>query len=160
MTEIRIRPAEEQDLPRILEIQRNAFMKEARILNDYDIAPLHQTVEEARKELSEASIIVAEDNGGRILGSVRWKKDAEGVLIFKLSVDPEFQGQGIAKTLIREIESTVPSKRYYLFTRSDNPETVGLYEKLGYSKYKEEEESPKLTFAYLEKLKADEGAGG
>ena len=63
--------AEEADLEAILELQRLAYQSEARLLNDFSIPPLMQTLEEMKEELRNGVFLKAVDAGGRIVGSVR-----------------------------------------------------------------------------------------
>ena len=57
--------AEEADLEAILELQRLAYQSEARLLNDFSIPPLMQTLEEMKEELRNGVFLKAVDAGGR-----------------------------------------------------------------------------------------------
>jgi hypothetical protein len=45
--------------------------------------------------------------------------------------------------------------RYEIFTSSKSLRTIGLYEHLGYVRFKEQKISDKLTLVFLEKYKTD-----
>jgi ribosomal protein S18 acetylase RimI-like enzyme len=152
MQGIQIRNAVLSDLEKILIVQRAAFLKEAEILNDFSIAPLNQPISEVKKDMESSVILVAQNEEGEVVGSVRGRAEADGTYIFKLSVDPRFQRLGIASLLISEIEKAIPADRYYLFTRAQNRESMSLYGKKGYLVYKEELFSASIRFAYLEKI--------
>jgi len=71
MTSVEITKASFEDLKAILLLQKQAFVSEADIYNDFDISPpLLQTLEELTKEFSE-SIILKALLGDDIVGSVR-----------------------------------------------------------------------------------------
>ena len=63
--------AEEADLEAILELQRLAYQGEARLLNDFSIPPLMQTLEEMKEEFRSGIFLKAVDEKGKIVGSVR-----------------------------------------------------------------------------------------
>ena len=47
---VNILRAEKNDLPKILELQKIAYLSEAEIHNDYSIQPLNQSIEELERE--------------------------------------------------------------------------------------------------------------
>lgn len=49
--DIAIQKADYKDLPIILEIQKTAFLEEAKFYNDYKIAPLTQSLDEIQKTI-------------------------------------------------------------------------------------------------------------
>ena len=60
--------AEEADLEAILELQRLAYQGEARLLNDFSIPPLMQTLEEMKEEFRSGIFLKAVDEKGKIVG--------------------------------------------------------------------------------------------
>ena len=62
--------AEEADLEAILELQRLAYQGEARLLNDFSIPPLMQTLEEMKEEFRSGIFLKAVDEKGKIVRSV------------------------------------------------------------------------------------------
>ena len=86
--------AEEADLEAILELQRLAYQGEARLLNDFSIPPLMQTLEEMKEEFRSGIFLKAVDEKGKIVGSVRGTLRGDTLLIGKLMVHPEHQGSG------------------------------------------------------------------
>lgn len=91
----------------ILELQRLAYQSEARLLNDFSIPPLMQTLEEMREEFRNGVFLKAVDAGGRIVGSVRGTLRGDTLLIGKLMVHPERQGNGLGSRLLQELEKAV-----------------------------------------------------
>jgi len=66
-------------------------------------------------------------------------------------VHPEYQGLGIGKLLMEEIEKQGTAKRYELFTGSQSLRNIGLYEKLGYRKFKTKVINEKVNLVFMEK---------
>lgn len=60
--------AEEADLEAILELQRLAYQGEARLLNDFSIPPLMQTLEEMKEEFRSGIFLKRLDRKGRLWG--------------------------------------------------------------------------------------------
>lgn len=138
------------DLYEILELQYLAYQSEAKLLNNYSIQPLQETLPELEEQFFNSLILKAVDDRGRIIGSVRGKIKDNVLLIGKLMVHPDCQGQGIGRKLLAEIEKQCPQPRFELFTSMKSPRNLNFYAKMGYVKFKEEElfGSP---FAFLEK---------
>ncbi|MDL2289422.1 GNAT family N-acetyltransferase [Clostridia bacterium OttesenSCG-928-F22] len=146
-----IRRADKEDLHNILSLQYLAYQSEARLLNNPDIPPLKQTLDEVAAEFDNGIILKALTEENTIIGSVRaYSKDGT-LYIGKLIVHPDFQGQGIGTKLLCEIEQICPHKRYELFTSSKSSRNILLYERLGYHIFNEETVSQALTLLYLEK---------
>ena len=145
-----IESADFQDLKKILELQYLAFQSEARLNNDFSIAPLHQTLEEVLEEFRSGTILKAVEDG-TIIGSVRGLVSNSRLLIGKLIVHPDHQGKGIGTKLLQAIECAYPTLCYELFTSNRSEKNLSLYERQGYKRFKEKKLSPALSFIYLEK---------
>lgn len=148
---MKISKAEYVDLKDILELQYLAYQSEAELLNNYDIPPLKQLLSDLQNEYSIGTILKAVDDKGIIIGSVRAYKETDTLHIGKLIVHPQHQKKGIGTALLREIEIVCPAKRYELFTSNKSQNNLRLYEKLGYTRFKEQEISSTLRFVFLEK---------
>jgi ribosomal protein S18 acetylase RimI-like enzyme len=153
-----VTPARPEDLPRILEIQKASFLPEAEAVRDLNAPPMVETLEGVQEDIRNCVILKAVGRDGIILGSVRGRRK-EGVYVSKLSVDVPAQGRGVAKALMLALERFLPSGRYWLFTRAGNPVSTGLYRKLGYAVFREEDVSPWMRQAFFEKI-TREGSGG
>jgi ribosomal protein S18 acetylase RimI-like enzyme len=149
---MKITRIEKIDLPEILALQHLAYESEARLLDDFTIPPLLQTLEEIEREFASGVFLKATDENGKIIGSVRAHSAGETVYVGKLIVQPELQGQGIGTRLLNAIEAELPSARYELFTSHKSLRTLRLYEHLGYERFKEQKISDKLTLVFLEKI--------
>jgi len=152
MTSVEITNASFEDLKTILVLQKQAFLSEADIYNDFDISPpLLQTLEELTKEFSE-SIILKAVLGDFIVGSVRGFQVDETVFIKRLIVNPNYQNQGIGTKLMKSIEDSFKNnKRYELFTGHKSKRNLHLYQKIGYKEFKRIPIHENLTMIYLEK---------
>lgn len=147
-----VKKAEFDELQAILDLQYLAYQSEAKLLNNPNIPPLKQTLEDIEKEYEDGFILKATEEGGAIAGSVRaYSKDGT-LYIGKLIVRPDLQGQGIGTRLLNEIERLCPHERYELFTSSKSVRNIRLYERLGYRIFKERMVSDDLKFIYLEKM--------
>lgn len=151
MSTLKIVSAEQVDLPKILDLQYLAYQSEAVLLGNFNIPPLGQTLQELEEEYENGVILKAVYEGGAIVGSVRGYAQSGTLYIGKLIVHPAFQGQGIGTQLLNEIEQLFPQLRYELFTSSRSSKNMRLYERLGFSRFKESRISKDLTFIYLEK---------
>ncbi|MFG6120962.1 GNAT family N-acetyltransferase [Thalassobacillus sp. B23F22_16] len=147
----RITEASVADAPEILAIQKAAYLSEAELYNDYDIQPLKQTVTEVEEDFGD-NLILKYTLDGTIVGSVRAHEIDGTCHIEKLMVDPEFQNRGIAKKLMKEIESRFSDCRFELFTGGKSTKNISFYEKLGYKGFKTEKlEREETVFIFMEK---------
>ncbi len=123
-----------EDLPDIIDLQKKAFTQVALWMNNFDLPPLHQTIDELRNEYEKSIILKYLSDEGVIVGSVRAHMDEDHIChVGKLIVHPDYQNQGIGYALMCEIEKYVPHcDKYLLFTGEETPNTKYLYEKVGY----------------------------
>ena len=145
--------ADYDDLPKILELQYLAFQSQARLLDNYDIPPLKQTLGEIQAEYEKYKFLKVVDESGEIIGSIRGYAENGTTYINKVIVHPDCQGRGIGTKLINELENVLPSGRYELYTSAKSASNIALYVKLGYAPFKELETEPGLSMIYLQKSK-------
>lgn len=143
--------ADYKDLKKILELQYIAYQSEAILNNNFSIPPLTQTMGEIEKEYQSGIFLKAIDENEVIIGSVRGTVKDNTMNIGKLMVHPDYQGKGIGTKLLLAIEKVYPTLRCELFTSSKSVKNLGLYEKLGYTVFRQKQITPDLTFVYLEK---------
>ncbi len=142
--------AQEIDLEEILKLQYLAYQSEAKLLNNYSIQPLTQTLED---------LIIEYKNGvnykaiidQQIIGSVRGYVQEGTLYIGKLIVHPDFQGKGIGTKLLEYIENDHKGLRKELFTSDKSIRNIRLYERCGYTPFKTKPVSDDLNMIYLEK---------
>lgn len=88
-----------------------------------------------------------------IVGSVRAYVTHDTAFVGKLIVNPEVQGKDIGTKLLLAIENECKAPRYELFTSNKSVRNIMLYERLGYSKFKERVITPDFSLVYLEKYR-------
>jgi len=142
--------AVKEDLTKILELQKFAFISEAELHNDYSIQPLTQTVEELEKEFEDCLILKMVENND-IVGSIRAYEKDNCVYVGKLIVHPDYQNKGYGTRLLNEIETYFECKTFELFTSSISEKNMYLYKKNGYKEIKREKGFGDIVFAFLEK---------
>lgn len=124
-----------EDAKTILQLQKRAYLSEAKIYNDYGIPPLTQTLEEINQDFLQQVFLKAVEDGD-IIGSVRAYLEKGTVFIGRLIVEPEYQNQGIGTMLIQSIEkyftttAIAAADRYELFTGHKSFRNLYLYQKL------------------------------
>ena len=153
MTEnsVQVAIASIDDAEKILEIQKAAFLGQARIYNNYQLPPLTQNLESIKNEFNEKTFLKIQI-GNQIIASVRFK-DADGyVTIDRLVVKPEYQNQGFGTTMLREIEARVPDAiTFQLFTGNKSTRNIQLYEKNGFKVIESQTADQAIELLYMEK---------
>ena len=139
------------DAAEILALQKLAYLSEAEIYGDYAIPPLTQTLEEIAAEFARRTVLKAVADG-RIIGSVQGLRIGPTCFGGRLMVHPDFQGRGIGRRLMEEMEGGFPdAERFELFTGHRSLRNIGLYERLGYRIFRTEPASPLVTLVFMEK---------
>jgi ribosomal protein S18 acetylase RimI-like enzyme len=150
---MKISIAAHSDLPRILAIQKQAYLSEAAIYSDYALPPLVQSLEEIYAEF-ESKTFLKVDVEGALVGSVRIKLVDDTCLIERLIVDPRFQKRGLGSALLTHAESVfAQASRFELFTGARSAANIRLYERHGYTRFREQALSPAVTLIYMQKLR-------
>lgn len=138
-------------MPKILEIQRAAFDKEALLYGSRELPPLIESIEDLERDLRTNKFFKAELDGN-IVGSIRAHMEGTSCMIWRLSVSPEFQGKGIGRALIAEAERCHPNAEFYdLFTGAKSESNLQLYKKLGYCLTGAEEQHGPIKFVFMRK---------
>lgn len=151
MNNISITIASKKNLPAILKLQKEAYVSEAIIYDDFNIPPLQQSLEQIEEEFSNHTFLKAEAEG-KIIGSVRAHEEQGVCFIGKLIVDVSAQNQGLGKKLLETIESHFKSvKKYELFTGHRSLKNLHIYTKRGYRATGERKINASLTIVTLQK---------
>jgi predicted N-acetyltransferase YhbS len=127
---VHVRPAAESDFPALLQVQRAAFGEYSGV---YKVSGwTTETLESLKEDAKEKHIFVAEE-GGTIVGSVRFWTVAGVCVIRLLSVDPACRRRGAGKALIREIErATTDAHKFYACTMLRTARNIQFFMNLGY----------------------------
>lgn len=148
---MKISRANINDLAGILELQKTAFLQEARLYNNFSIQPLVQSLEEITSEFEKTTILKAEVDS-EVVGSVRAHISENVCWVNKLMVHPDYQGQGIGKALLLEIEKYFPQvKKFKLGTGVKSDNNIRLYEKAGYRIVKFDKFHDGIEAVFMEK---------
>ena len=142
------------DASEILALQKLAYQSEAERYNDYAIPPLVQTLAEMEDDL-RGQVVIKATLDGDLVGSARaWEKDGTA-FIGRVIVHPRWQGKGLGKQLMADLEARFPAaRRFELFTGHLSHRNLGFYRGLGYRDFKTVALTPTIQFVYLEKTQA------
>ena len=146
-----IQPACQQDLPEILAVQRAAFEAEAQLVNDWNIPPLTQTLDELTNDWRKGIMLKAVNEDGIIVGTVRGHNAPDGFYIGRLAVLPQWQGRGMGTALLEAIIAIAEACRLVLFTSTKSERNLRLYEKFGFTHFKKSTTATGVPLIWLEK---------
>ncbi|WP_449407859.1 GNAT family N-acetyltransferase [Microbacterium maritypicum] len=130
--QIDIAPLTATDAGEVLTLQRAAFVSEALVYGSPDMPPLTQTLPEVEAELRAGQGLGARIDG-RLVGAIRYQESEGMLLIGRIAIAPDAQGEGIGRTLLDAAERRSSAEVAELFTGSLSEANIRLYEKLGYS---------------------------
>ncbi len=89
---------------------------------------------------------------GKIIGAVRGYAVNDTAYLSRVIVHPYFQGRGIGRRLVEEIEQAFPDvKRFEIFTGHKSERILRHFASSGYQKFKTEPFTPAITWVYLQK---------
>ena len=147
-----IQPARQQDLPEIMAVQRAAFEAEAQLVNDWNIPPLTQTLDELAADWRKGIVLKAVDEDGIIVGTVRGHMAPDGFYIGRLAVQPQWQGRGCGSALLEAMIARAEPNRLVLFTSTKSERNLRLYERFGFKPFKKSTTATGVTLVWLEKV--------
>lgn len=129
--EIVISPISDEDAGEVLTVQRAAFVSEAAIYGSVDMPPLTQTLPELEAELRSESGLTARIDG-RLVGAIRFVEKDGVLLIGRIAIAPDVQGEGVGRQLLESAEKSSGAAVAELFTGSLSEANIRLYESCGY----------------------------
>jgi uroporphyrin-III C-methyltransferase len=129
-----LRPARESDAGELLVLQRACWMQEAIDNGSLDIPALHENLAAVSAGLQQWETWVLRRDG-RLIGSVRARRNETDWSIGRLMVAADMSGQGIGRRLLEHIEAQAPSSvtRFSLFTGERSFRNQRLYQAAGYT---------------------------
>ena len=140
-----------RDIDALYDLQRRAFESEAEMIGSRNVPALLESRAKNRADFANWTVLVRRDDGGKIVGAVRFRREDDHVEIGRLMVAPEHRRQGVATELMRAAEEYSRGGVFELYTCTKSWINLRLYEKLGYRTFKEERGELDLSFAYMRK---------
>lgn len=160
--DITIRPIAATDAGEVLTVQRAAFVQEALIYDSPDMAPLTQTLEQLEAELQDNLGCVALA-GPRLVGAARAIADGGLLLIGRIAIAPDLQGEGIGGRLLDAVEARgrhAGCREAELFTGSLSEANIAMYENAGYVESDRVDQGDGTAQVFLRKRLDAAGATG
>ncbi len=143
--------AEEKDIEELYDLQLLAFESEAEMVGSRAVPALMETLEKAKSDFKEWIVLKTTSESGKIIGSVRCRKQDGVIEVGRLMVHPEYRRRGIGEKLLKEVEERFSGKTLELFTCTKSVSNIRLYEKVGYKAFKEEGGHNGLSFIFMRK---------
>jgi ribosomal protein S18 acetylase RimI-like enzyme len=146
-----INRANQNDIPEILALQKIAYRSQAEIYGDDSVPALGQTLDQITAEFEKTIFIKAVVNG-KIIGSIRGRREGDVAYISRVVVHPYFQGKGLGTRLIRQVEQELGDVRVFeAYTGHQSAQNLHLYGKLGYREVRTEPFTSTVNWVYLQK---------
>lgn len=93
-----------------------------------------QDVAKTQRAVHASTVLAAVAGDGRLVGLIRGVSDGETILYIQdLLVRPEFQGQHVGSTLIRQFLEKYQDVGQIMLLSEADPKTVAFYQSLGFS---------------------------
>lgn len=144
------RIARRDDLPAILDVQRQAF---TRVADELDIdpsrmPPLSEQLDDLLRLLADGTtFLVACDGAGAVIGSVRASRYEGRVEIGRLVVADPWTRRGVATALMDALEALHSDTEFFeLFTGADAQAPLALYLRRGYRETRREQGAVELVW--------------
>jgi GNAT superfamily N-acetyltransferase len=149
MAAIHMRPATLEDMPAVYALFKGAIdrMNQTGILQWDEIYPAPANL---NADLAAGQLYVAEIDGGAVAAAVAlsedchpdyqtaaWQGGEPCLIVHRLCVSPDYQGQGIARAVMLWVEKWAKANGYAdirLDAFSQNPYALRMYDRLGYVK--------------------------
>ncbi len=115
-----IRKCEEEDLEKILVIERTSF--------DYPYS------REIFEDYVNSDYFIVAEQDSKIIGYVLGEEREEEGVIVSIAVSPAHRLRGVGTSLMKKIQRKMDVNRFFLIVRESNREAKIFYDKLGFSK--------------------------
>jgi predicted N-acetyltransferase YhbS len=153
VSDVTIRPITPDDAGEVMTLQRAAFVQEAQIYGSVDMPALSQTLEAVVAELAGNDGCVAHI-GARMVGAVRARRDGTLLLIGRIAIAPDVQGEGVGSQLLAAVEERGRQQgctEAELFTGSLSEANLRLYAREGYAETQRVPSGDGIEEIYLRK---------
>jgi len=125
----------------LLAIQKAAYSREAELVGDDRIPPLHESVDELR---SATLLWLVAYLDGTVAGAIGWTEDDTELDIDRLVVAPHAHRRGVGSALVSSLIERAGTRRLVVSTGKDNTPATSLYEQLGFVRQHDTEVLPGL----------------
>jgi ribosomal protein S18 acetylase RimI-like enzyme len=130
---MQLRPATQADVPRLSALVHAAYGHYV----DRIGGPPRPMIDNYAEVVGSKRVTVAE-LGGEIAGLIVLDVTEEGFLIDNVAVDPDRQGSGVGRALLKEAEDAARRAGFdsvHLYTHEKMTENLALYGRIGYVEY-------------------------
>jgi len=143
--------ASKENIRELYELQLVAFESEVEMIGSRNVPALMESYDEFKDDFGNWKVLIRKNEEGSIIGAARYKVEDSFVEVGRVFVMPEYRNQGIALALLKAIEEETGGRVFELYTCTRSWINIRLYEKAGYTVYKEEKGERDLSFAYMRK---------
>jgi tRNA (guanine37-N1)-methyltransferase len=121
------------DAAELLVLQRCCWLAEAQANETLDVPALQEDLDDVRRDIDRWDTYVVRA-AGRLVASVRGRREGDVWAIGRLMVAPDLEGRGLGRRLLAFIEAAAPetATSYELFTGSGSVDNLRMYRKAGY----------------------------
>ena len=126
-------PATPADAGELLTLQLACWVSEAIDNDDLTIPPLHESLADVEESIASWDTWVVRV-AGRLVGSVRGRRDGDAWDIGRLMVAPDLRGLGLGRVLLDHVQATAPAgvSSYRLFTGKGSASNLRRYRRAGF----------------------------
>lgn len=131
--ELELRLAVPADAGEVLTLSRACWLQEGREHDSFDIPALTDDLDQVRADLTRWRTWVVRVQG-RLIGSVRARREGTGWDIGRLMVAPDLQGRGLGRALLEHAEAAAPDDvtGFALITGARSVANLRMYRRAGY----------------------------
>jgi len=148
-------PADPADAPEILALQRVAYRPQEELYGgEENVPPLVQTLQELTDEFGRTRFVKAVVNG-KLIGSARARLNERAAEVSRIMVHPYFQGRGIGRRLLDEIERSLQNvDRFETAVGGKSEDNIVWLQRQGYQIFQIEPAAPADMCVHLRKERA------
>ncbi|MGE9361884.1 GNAT family N-acetyltransferase [Isoptericola nanjingensis] len=124
-----------RDAAEVVVLQRCCWVEEALANDTLALAPLHETLGDVRRWLSDWDV-TGLWRDGRLLGMVRTRREGTEAHVGRLAVAPDVRGAGVGRWLLRRAQAGLAPgyERVVLSTGARSERNLRLYESEGFAR--------------------------
>lgn len=130
----------------VLDLQRQAYAVEARLLGDDRLPPLQESL--PMLAAWRGRWLMAWD-GVRLLGAVAWSDHGDALEIDRLMVTPAEHRRGIGTALVQRVMAAAGVRPIHTATGRDNAPAIAVYRSNGFEPAGDEEVPPGIWITHL-----------